>query len=66
LENKLLDVKTRAVRKLGVTQMQDAEEIREAAQRELVTALMSAFKDRLEMKCYREVRKVVKSVVGYE
>jgi hypothetical protein len=45
LENKLLDVKTRAVRKLGVTQMQGVEEIREAAQRELVTALMSAFKD---------------------
>jgi molecular chaperone HtpG len=66
LENKLLDVKTRAVRKLGVTQMLDAEEIREAAQRELVTALMSAFKDQLEMKCYREVRKVIKSVVGYE
>lgn len=29
LENKLLDVKTRAIRKLGVTQMKDPDEIRE-------------------------------------
>lgn len=66
LENKLLDVKTRAIRKLGVTQMKDADELQEEARQELLQILMEAFKERLEMKCYREVRKVVKSVAGYE
>jgi hypothetical protein len=66
LENKLLDAKARAIRKLGVVQMQDMEEIREDAQSELVAELMTAFKEQLEMKCYRQVRKIVKAVVGYE
>lgn len=64
LENKLLDVKTRAIRKLGVTQMKDSDEIREEAREELLKLLMEAFERRLEMKCLREVRKIVKSIVG--
>jgi hypothetical protein len=42
------------------------EEIREDGQKKVVAALMSAFKKQLEMKRYRQVRKIVKAFVGYE
>jgi hypothetical protein len=61
-----LDVKTRAIRKLGVTQMKDPDEIREEARQELLKILMDAFEEGLEMRCLREVRKIVKASTGYD
>jgi molecular chaperone HtpG len=57
LENKLIDVKTKAVRMLGVTQLQDIDEIKEQAQNDLVSALMEVFKERLDTRCYGKARK---------
>jgi hypothetical protein len=64
LENKLLDVKTAAVRKLGVTQMQDLDEVRKEAQDELASSLITAFKEVLDPRCYGKARKALEEILG--
>jgi molecular chaperone HtpG len=64
LENKLLDVKTAAVRKLGLTQMQDVDEIKREAQDELASSLIDTFKEVLDSRCYGKARKVMADVLG--
>lgn len=64
IENKLLDTKTKAVRKLGVTHGIDAAQVREQAQREVLRELMQAFRDQLDPQTFSKVTQVVASVAG--
>ncbi|QQN65268.1 ATP-binding protein [Bradyrhizobium diazoefficiens] len=64
LENKLLDVKTDAVRKLGLTQALDIDEARQEAQDELASSLVEAFKEVLDSRCYGKARKAMEDVLG--
>lgn len=64
LENRLLDAKTRAVRKLGVTQSVDLAKVREEAQFAVLRELMTAFRERLEPETFSKVAQVVASVAG--
>lgn len=64
LENKLLDIKTKAVHSLGVAQARNPEEIREEAQRELVSSLMNAFRKRLDPSTYARIARIVSEVLG--
>lgn len=62
LENRLLDTKTRAVRKLGVSV--NVEKVREEAQHEVLRELMQAFRDQLDPPTFSKVTQVVASVAG--
>lgn len=62
LENRLLDTKTRAVRKLGVSV--NVEKVREEAQHEVLRELMDAFREQLDQRTFSEVSRVVASVAG--
>jgi len=64
LENKLLDVKTRAVRKLGVSQQVDLSEVREQAQLEIISELMAAFREKLDPPTYSKVAKIASELLG--
>jgi hypothetical protein len=64
LENKLIDVKTKAVRKLGITQLQDIDEIREQAENDLMSELMKLFKKRLDSRCYGKALKAAEELLG--
>jgi hypothetical protein len=64
LENKLIDVKTKAVRKLGITQLQDIDEIREQAENDLMSELMKLFKKRLDSRCYGKSLKAAEELLG--
>ena len=64
IENKLLDVKTRAVRKLGVAQSLDLGQVREQAQREVMRDLMRAFRERLDPATLSKVSGIVATVMG--
>jgi hypothetical protein len=63
LENRLLDVKTKAVRTLGA-QTPDPEEIREEAQRDLISSLMKAFRKKLDPPTYAKVARIASEVLG--
>lgn len=64
LENKLLDVKTRAVRNLGVSQQVDLSEVREQAQLDIISELMAAFRERLDPPTYSMVAKIASELLG--
>jgi Histidine kinase-, DNA gyrase B-, and HSP90-like ATPase len=64
LENKLLDTKTRAVKKLGVTQSVDVARVKEQAQIEILRELMSAFRDQLDPATFSKVSEIVSSLAG--
>ncbi len=64
LENRLLDTKTRAVRKLGVSQTLDASLVREQTQKETLRELMRAFRTRLEPRTLSMVSSVVEELYG--
>jgi len=64
LENRLLDAKARAVRKLGVAQSVDLAKVREEAQLEVLRELMTAFREKLEPETFSKVAQVVTSVAG--
>lgn len=64
IENRLLDVKTKAVRKLGVSSLPDADEVRQQAQDEVIKLLASAFKEQLDIRTYGKVRKIMEEVLG--
>ncbi len=64
LENRMLDTKTRAVRKLGVSQAVNVDKVREDAQNEVLRELMQAFRDQLDPPTLSKVSQVVASVTG--
>lgn len=64
LDNRLLDVKTKAVRKLGVAQLRDPNEVREQAQQEVISALMKAFRTKLDPQTYARVARIASEVLG--
>ena len=64
LENKLLDTKTRIVRKLGASQSFDMALIREEAQVEILRELMRAFRDQLDPATFSKVSEIVSSLTG--
>ncbi|ABP64186.1 hypothetical protein Saro_3944 (plasmid) [Novosphingobium aromaticivorans DSM 12444] len=64
LENKLLDAKTKAVRKLGITHAGDMSQLREQAQLEVLRELMKAFRNQLEPETFSKVVQIVASVAG--
>lgn len=64
LENRLLDTKARAIRKLGVSQSVDIAKVREEAQFEVLRELMTAFREKLEPESFSKVAQVVASVAG--
>ncbi|HEX7929339.1 MAG TPA: ATP-binding protein [Sphingomicrobium sp.] len=64
LENKLLDAKTKAVRKLGVTHAIDVAQVREQAQLEVLRELMQAFRNQLDPATFSKVAQVIASVAG--
>ena len=64
LENKLLDTKTRAVRKLGVTQSVDSAHAKEQAQLEILRELMKAFREQLDPATFSKVSEIVSTLIG--
>jgi hypothetical protein len=64
LENKLLDTKTRVVRKLGVNQSVDTMQAKEQAQLEILRALMIAFREQLDPATFSKVSEIVSSLTG--
>ncbi|MGH2550234.1 MAG: ATP-binding protein, partial [Thermomicrobiales bacterium] len=64
LENKLLDTKTRVVRKLGVSQIADTAQLKEEAQLEILRELMNAFREQLDPATFSKVSEIVASLTG--
>jgi molecular chaperone HtpG len=64
LENKLLDTKTRVVKKLGIPQLVDLALVKDQAQKEILRQLMKAFRERLDPKTFSEVAEIVASLAG--
>ena len=60
----VLDVKTKAVRKLGVAQLRDPNEVREQAQQEVISSLMKAFRTKLDPPTYARVARIASEVLG--
>lgn len=64
LENKLLDTKTRAVRKLGLPQSVDVAQVKERAQLDILRELMNAFRRQLDPATFSKVSEIVLSLTG--
>ena len=64
IDNRLLDIKAKAVKTLGITNLRDPDEIGEQAQKEVIKMLMQAFRSKLDPATYSKVARIAIEVLG--
>lgn len=65
LENRLIDLKSRAVQRLGTASKSDEDQIRIEAQNELLQLLIEVFRDNLDPKNFAEVAGIIATHFDY-